>query len=88
MALIAAKLFNYYFIFLFTGADVEQYLHYVGGAAGMLAVAGVGVGVAAASAYYLASRPVPTLPPFDLENQTIVEVRYAFKSVMIPKENS
>ena len=63
-------------------------MHYVGGAAGMLAVAGVGVGVAAASAYYLASRPVPTLPPFDLEHQTIIEVRYAFKSVMIPKESS
>jgi len=53
------------------GADVEQYLHYVGSAAGMLAVASVGV--AAASAYYLANRPVPTLPPFDLEHQTIVE---------------
>jgi len=50
---------------------VEQYLHYVGGAAGMLAL--TGVGVAAASAYYLASRPTPTLPPFDLDNQTIVE---------------
>lgn len=49
---------------------MEQYLHYVGGAAGMLAL----TGVAAASAYYLASRPTPTLPPFDLDNQTIVEV--------------
>lgn len=57
-----------------TGADVEQYLHYVGGAAGMLALTGVGVGVAAASAYYLASRPTPTVPPFDLDRQTIVEV--------------
>lgn len=38
----------------------------------MLAVAGVGV--AAASAYYLANRPQPTIPPFDLDNQTIVEV--------------
>lgn len=55
-----------------TGPDVEQYLHYVSGAAGMLAMAGVGV--AAASAYYLANRPTPTLPPFDLDNQTIVEV--------------
>ena len=57
-----------------TGADVEQYLHYVGGATGMLALTGVGVGVAAASADYLASRPTPTLPPFDLDRQTIVEV--------------
>ena len=57
---------------LATGADVEQYLHYVGGAAGMLAL--TGVGVAAASAYYLASRPTPTLPPFDLDHQTIIEV--------------
>lgn len=55
-----------------TGPDVEQYLHYVSGAAGMLAMAGVGV--AAASAYYLANRPIPTTPPFDLDNQTIVEV--------------
>jgi len=39
----------------------------------MLALTGVGVGVAAASAYYLASRPTPTLPPFDLDNQTIIE---------------
>lgn len=39
----------------------------------MLALTGVGVGVAAASAYYLASRPIPTQPPFDLDNQTIVE---------------
>lgn len=53
------------------GPDVEQYLHYVSGAAGMLAMAGVGV--AAASAYYLANRPIPTQPPFDLDNQTIVE---------------
>ncbi len=56
-----------------TGPDVEQYLHYVSGAAGMLAMAGVGV--AAASAYYLANRPIPTTPPFDLDNQTIVEVQ-------------
>lgn len=52
---------------------MEQYLHYVSGAAGMLAMAGVGV--AAASAYYLHNRPKPTVPPFDLDNQTIVEVR-------------
>ena len=49
-------------------------MQYMGGAAGMLALTGVGVGVAAASAYYLASRPTPTLPPFDLDNQTIIEV--------------
>lgn len=53
---------------------MEQYLNYVGGTAGMLALTGVGVGVAAASAYYLANRPTPTLPPFDLDNQTIIEV--------------
>lgn len=64
---------NYDFL-VFSGPDVEQYLHYVSGAAGMLAMAGVGV--AAASAYYLANRPVPTVPPFDLDNQTIVEVRH------------
>ena len=52
-------------------------MHYVSGAAGMLAVAGVGV--AAASAYYLANRPTPTLPPFDLDNQTIVEVKDHFE---------
>jgi long-chain acyl-CoA synthetase len=59
-------------LYTHTGPDVEQYLHYVSGAAGMLAMAGVGV--AAASAYYLANRPIPTTPPFDLDNQTIVEV--------------
>lgn len=64
-------MFNVYFIVV-AGPDVEQYLHYVSGAAGMLAMAGVGV--AAASAYYLANRPIPTQPPFDLDNQTIVEV--------------
>lgn len=52
------------------GADVE---HYVASAAGMLKIV-AGVGVAAASAYYLANRPTPTLPPFDLEHQTIIEV--------------
>ena len=46
----------------------------------MLAMAGMGV--AAASAYYLANRPIPTLPPFDLEHQTIVEVQYLCNNLL------
>lgn len=70
---VKVKSVSFTFFCFSSGPDVEQYLHYVSGAAGMLAVAGVGV--AAASAYYLANRPTPTLPPFDLDNQTIVEVK-------------
>lgn len=44
---------------------MEQYLHYIGGGAGALAL----TGVAAASAFYLASRPTPQKPLFPLEEQ-------------------
>ncbi|KZS19375.1 Long-chain-fatty-acid--CoA ligase 5 [Daphnia magna] len=51
--------------------DDEQYYDFISGAAGMLAIAGIGV--AAASAYYLSKKPAPTQPPFNLDNQTMVE---------------
>nr|CAI5840526.1 unnamed protein product [Callosobruchus analis] len=49
--------------------DMEQYLHYIGGGAGALAL----TGVAAASAYYLTSRPTPERPLFPLDAQCIFE---------------
>lgn len=49
--------------------DMEQYLLYIGGGAGALAL----TGVAAASAYYLTSRPTPQRPLFPLDAQCILE---------------
>jgi hypothetical protein len=46
--------------------DMDQYLHYIGGPAGALAL----TGVAAASAYYLASRPTPEKPLVPLDDQS------------------
>lgn len=48
---------------------MDQYLHYIGGGAGALAL----TGVAAASAFYLASRPASQKPLFPLEEQCILE---------------
>lgn len=55
--------------FSFSVEDMEQYLHYIGGGAGALAL----TGVAAASAFYLASRPTPERPLFPLDAQCIVQ---------------
>ncbi|XP_018566336.1 long-chain-fatty-acid--CoA ligase 5 isoform X2 [Anoplophora glabripennis] len=49
--------------------DMEQYLLYIGGGAGALAL----TGVAAASAYYLTSRPTSQRPLFPLDAQCIIE---------------
>ncbi|XP_044252556.1 long-chain-fatty-acid--CoA ligase 5 isoform X2 [Tribolium madens] len=49
--------------------DMEQYLHYIGGGAGALAL----TGVAAASAFYLASRPSSQKPLFPLDEQCLLE---------------
>lgn len=49
--------------------DMEQYLQYIGGGAGALAL----TGVAAASALYLVSRPTSQKPLFPLDQQCIVE---------------
>ncbi|XP_019865427.1 long-chain-fatty-acid--CoA ligase 1 isoform X2 [Aethina tumida] len=49
--------------------DMEQYLHYIGGGAGALAL----TGVAAASAFYLASRPSQQKPLFPLDAQCLLE---------------
>ncbi|XP_045476219.1 long-chain-fatty-acid--CoA ligase 5 isoform X2 [Harmonia axyridis] len=55
---------------LFSNVDeMEQYLQYIGGGAGALAL----TGVAAASAYYLANRPASQKPLFPLDEQCIVE---------------
>lgn len=48
---------------------MDQYLHYIGGGAGALAL----TGVAAASAFYLASRPASQKPLFPLHEQCIFE---------------
>lgn len=48
--------------------DMEQYLMYIGGGAGALAL----TGVAAASAYYLTSRPSPERPLFPLDAQCLL----------------
>lgn len=48
---------------------MDNYLQYVGGPTGAIAL----TGVAAASAYYLATRPVPESPLFPLDEQTILE---------------
>lgn len=62
------------FFFLLTDQDDEQqYYDFISGAAGMLVIAGIGV--AAASTYYWAKKPRPSQPPFDLQHQTIVEVK-------------
>ncbi|KAK6628418.1 hypothetical protein RUM43_002230 [Polyplax serrata] len=45
--------------------EMDQYLGYIGGPAGALAL----TGVAAASAFYLASRPTAEKPLVDLNNQ-------------------
>lgn len=54
--------------------DMEQYLHYIGGGAGALAL----TGVAAASAFYLASRPSVEKPLFPLDEQCITEKEVSF----------
>lgn len=51
--------------------DFESYLKYIGGSTGAIAL----TGVAAASAYYFASRPTPEKPLVPLDNQCpILEV--------------
>ncbi|KAK3921551.1 LOW QUALITY PROTEIN: Long-chain-fatty-acid--CoA ligase 5 [Frankliniella fusca] len=52
-----------------TFEEMEQYLDYIGGPAGALAL----TGAAAASAYYLASRPTPRAPLVDLTDQSTVQ---------------
>ncbi|XP_017780767.1 PREDICTED: long-chain-fatty-acid--CoA ligase 5 isoform X2 [Nicrophorus vespilloides] len=49
--------------------DMEQYLHYIGGGAGALAL----TGVAAASAFYLASRPTTERLLWPIDDQALLE---------------
>lgn len=48
---------------------MDKYLEYVGGTTGAIALGGI----AAASAYYLATRPKSEDPLFPLDEQTILE---------------
>lgn len=48
--------------------EMDQYLQYVGGPAGALAL----TCVAAGSAYYLANRPTPCKPLVPLDSQSII----------------
>lgn len=56
------------FCLCFAAEDMDQYLHYVGGPVGALAL----TCVAAGSAYYLASRPVPEKPLVPLHQQSFL----------------
>jgi long-chain acyl-CoA synthetase len=53
---------------MYVAGDMDQYLHYIGGPAGALAL----TGVAAASAYYLVSRPTPEKPLVELDEQSYI----------------
>lgn len=64
-----SQLSTFYNKISFLVDDMEQYLHYIGGGAGALAL----TGVAAASAFYLASRPSPQKPLFPLDGQCVLE---------------
>ena len=55
-------------MFVFAVDEMDQYLGYIGGPAGALAL----TGVAAASAFYLASRPTAEKPLVDLNHQASV----------------
>lgn len=58
---------------LFLAEDMDNYLQYVGGLAGATAL----TSIAAASAYYYASRPIPDEPLVPLHKQSpILEVSH------------
>lgn len=52
-----------------TVSEIDQYLWMVGGSAGALAL----TGVAAASAFYLSTRPKPEKPLVTLHEQSLLE---------------
>lgn len=63
--------FEFKFICSVSVDEIDGYLYYFGGTAGVLTL----TGIAAASAYYFASRPIPEKPLVPLENQSpILEV--------------
>lgn len=56
---------------LSTVDEIDGYLYYLGGTVGAITIAGI----AAASAYYFMTRPIPEKPLVPLENQSpILEV--------------
>ena len=65
-------------------SEMEQYLDYIGGPAGALAL----TGVAAASAYYLASRPAPQKPLVDLNKQSDLLPVSTAKQILTHKGSS
>lgn len=56
-------------IILIAVSEIDQYLWMVGGSAGALAL----TGVAAASAFYLSTRPKPEKPLVTLHEQSLLE---------------
>lgn len=57
------------FVFSVSVSEIDQYLWMVGGSAGALAL----TGVAAASAFYLSTRPKPEKPLVTLHEQSLLE---------------
>lgn len=62
---------------------MDNYLQYVGGTTGAIAL----TGIAAASAYYLATRPTSEKPLVPLHEQTIL-IREVSRKMQIKKKNS
>lgn len=60
---------TYLYVFFLTVSEIDQYLWMVGGSAGALAL----TGVAAASAFYLSTRPKPEKPLVTLHEQSLTE---------------
>lgn len=58
-----------FYLFFCAVSEIDQYLWMVGGSAGALAL----TGVAAASAFYLSTRPKPEKPLVTLHEQSLLE---------------
>jgi hypothetical protein len=58
----------------FSVDDMDSYLQYVGGTTGAIAL----TGIAAASAYYFATRPTPEKPLVPLHEQTLLVLEVSF----------
>lgn len=63
----------------FLGENMDEYLHYIGGTAGAVTLSAV----AAATAYYYATRPSPDTPFVPLDNQSpILDVSTDLKAAI------
>ena len=65
---IFTKNFIHFIFYFFSVNDLEEYLQYVGGPTGILALGGV----CAATAIYYATKPSPEEPLVPLDNQSPV----------------